>query len=110
MFLLDTNVVSELRKVRSGRAKPGVAQWAADAPSGQLFTSAIAIEELEHGELLAERSDPAQGAVLRRWLDGSVTVASSERILPVDEQGGDKQLRPKTIERPPTRMSIGEGS
>ena len=85
MFVLDTNVVSELRKVRSGRANQGVAQWATNAPSGQLFISVITVEELEHGVLLAERSDPAQGAVLRRWLDDSVAVAFSERILPVDE-------------------------
>ena len=86
MFVLDTNIVSELRKVRSGRANLGVAQWATKAASGQLFISAITIEELEHGVLLAERSDPARGATLRQWLDGSVAVAFSQRILPVDEQ------------------------
>lgn len=85
MFVLDTNVVSELRKVRSGKANPGVAQWAAQARSAELFVSAITIHELEHGVLLMERSDPVQGAVLREWLDRSVTAAFEERVLGVDE-------------------------
>jgi predicted nucleic acid-binding protein len=85
MFVLDTNVVSELRKVRAGRADPGVAAWASAVASAQMFVSAITIHELEHGVLLAERADPARGAVLRRWLDGSVGRAFAGRILPVDE-------------------------
>lgn len=66
MFVLDTNIVSELRKVRSGRANPGVATWAEQVRSIELFISAITIHELEHGVLLLERSDPAPGALLRR--------------------------------------------
>lgn len=85
MFVLDTNIVSELRKVRTGKANPGVADWASGAPSGRLFLSAITIHELEHGVLLAERSDPGEGAVLRRWLDASVASAFDQRVLPVDE-------------------------
>ncbi|MCX6520919.1 MAG: type II toxin-antitoxin system VapC family toxin [Actinobacteria bacterium] len=86
MFVLDTNLVSELRKVRSGKANPGVASWAEQVPSAALFISAITIHELEHGVLLMERSDPAQGAVLRAWLDRSVTAAFKDRVLPVDER------------------------
>lgn len=86
MFVLDTNVVSELRKARSGKANPGVAHWAADMPSAELFISAITIHELEHGVLLMERADPAQGAVLRKWLDRSVTAAFTERVLYVEER------------------------
>jgi len=86
MFVLDTNVVSELRKVRSGKAAQGVAEWAAGIASAEMFISAITIHELEHGVLLMERSDPAQGAVLRSWLDGSVAVAFEERVLAVDEE------------------------
>lgn len=85
MFLLDTNVVSELRKVRSGKANPGVADWAADVSSGQMFISVITVHELEHGVLLAERADAARGQILRSWLDTSVTAAFSDRILPIDE-------------------------
>lgn len=86
MYVLDTNVVSELRKVRSGKANLGVAEWAAQIPSAELFVSAITIHELEHGILLMERSDPAQGALLRSWLDQRVTAAFAERVLPVDER------------------------
>ena len=85
MFVLDTNVVSELRKVRSGKANPGVTEWVADVPSAQMFLSSITIHELEHGVLLLERSDPDQGAVLRTWLDESVAAAFVDRVLPVDE-------------------------
>lgn len=86
MFLLDTNVVSELRKVRGGKANPGVATWAEQVPSPVLFISAVTIHELEHGVLLMERSDPNQGALLRAWLDQSVTAAFKSRVLVVDER------------------------
>lgn len=85
MFVVDTNVVSELRKVRSGKANPGVAAWAESVPSASMFISAITIHELEHGVLLKERSDPAQGALLRQWLDRSVLAAFESRVLAVDE-------------------------
>jgi len=86
MFVLDTNVVSELRKVRSGKANPGVAAWAEKVPSVELFISAITIQELEHGVLLMERSDPTQGAMLREWLDQSVAAAFKNRVIAVDER------------------------
>lgn len=85
MLVLDTNLVSELRKVRSRKANAGVADWAAGVASAEMFISAITIHELEHGVLLMERSDPTQGAVLRSWLDESVAVAFAERVLVVDE-------------------------
>lgn len=84
MFVLDTNVVSELRKVRSGKADPQVDAWASEVPSGQLFLSSVTIHELEHGVLLAERADPAKGAVLRRWLEDSVLTAFDQRVLVID--------------------------
>ncbi|MEP7377924.1 MAG: type II toxin-antitoxin system VapC family toxin [Chloroflexota bacterium] len=86
MHLVDTNVVSELRRVRAGKADPKVAAWAPTVPSGQMFISVITIHELEHGVLLVERSDPSRGALLRRWLDESVARAFEGRVLPVDEQ------------------------
>jgi toxin FitB len=85
MFLLDMNVVSELRKVRSGKAAAALADWAAEVPSARLFISVITIHELEQGVLLAERADPPRGRVLRTWLDNSVPAAFAQRILPVDE-------------------------
>lgn len=83
-LLLDTHVVSELRKVRGGNADPNVARWSATLDTADLFISAITIHELEIGVLLAERRDARQGAVLRRWLDRLVLSAFDGRILAVD--------------------------
>ena len=84
MYLLDTNVVSELRKAKSGKADAGVIAWAAGLHASELFLSAISVLELEMGVLLVERRDAAQGVVLRSWLDKHVLPAFAERILPVD--------------------------
>jgi predicted nucleic acid-binding protein len=84
MFLLDTNVVSELRKVRLGKADPHVAVWADSVDATDLYLSVITVQELEIGVLLAERRDPSQGAIFRAWLDGHVLPAFSGRILVVD--------------------------
>ena len=84
MYLLDTNVVSELRKAKSGKADPNVVAWAQPIPIGSLFLSAITVLELELGVLLIERRDAVQGKVLRAWLDQSVLPAFEGRILPVD--------------------------
>ena len=84
MFLLDTTVVSELRKARAGKANKGVSDWAASVPAALMFVSVISLHELEYGVLLAERKDPEKGAVLRVWLDDSVVPGFTDRILPVD--------------------------
>ncbi len=84
MFLLDTNVVSELRKVRLGRADANVARWADSVDALDLYVSAITVQELAIGVLLAERRDPAQGAVFRAWLDGQVLPAFAGRVLSVN--------------------------
>jgi predicted nucleic acid-binding protein len=84
MYLLDTNVVSELRKAKGGNADRNVVAWAGSVPPARLFVSAITILELELGVLLIERRDAAQGTVLRRWLERRVLPAFSGRILPVD--------------------------
>jgi predicted nucleic acid-binding protein len=84
MFILDTNVVSELRKAKAGKADANVTAWAARIPPSAFFVSAITILELERGVLLTERRDAAQGAILRNWLDGHVLAAFENRILPVN--------------------------
>lgn len=84
MFLLDTNVVSELRKVTAGKANAGVVKWAGGVSSGAMFISAVVIQELEIGTLLVERRDPQSGRILRSWLDEHVLPAFEGRILPVD--------------------------
>lgn len=84
MFILDTNVVSELRKVRFGKADEHVAEWADSVNTADLYLSTITIQELEIGVLLAERRDPPQGAVFRTWLNGHVLPAFTGRILAID--------------------------
>jgi len=84
MLLLDTNVVSELRKVRFGIADTNVAKWSETLDTADLFISAVTIHELAIGVLLAERRDPPQGAVFRQWLERQVMSAFEGRILPVD--------------------------
>jgi predicted nucleic acid-binding protein len=84
MFLLDTNVVSELRKIRLGRADKNVARWADSVDAVDLYLSAITVQELEMGVLLVERRDPPQGAIFRSWFESHVLPAFAGRILPVD--------------------------
>ena len=84
MFLLDTNVVSELRKAKSGKAHSSVTAWAAQIPAGALYLSAITLLELEMGVLQLERRDAAQGMIIRTWLDGHVLPAFAGRVLAVD--------------------------
>jgi len=86
MFVLDTNVVSELRKAASGKANPGVTAWADSVPTASMFMSVISLHELEHGVLLAERSDSTKGSMLRAWLGGSVIPAFEGRLLSVDAE------------------------
>lgn len=84
MFLLDTNVVSELRKVQSGKADREVRKWAEGVDASRLFISVITLQELEIGVLLAERRDARKGALLRSWLQVCVRSAFRDRILTVD--------------------------
>ncbi|WP_397390978.1 type II toxin-antitoxin system VapC family toxin [Polynucleobacter sp.] len=84
MYLLDTNVVSEFRKLGSGQINSNVQEWAEETDPELMFLSAISILELEIGVLQVERRDKKQGQVLRKWLSKHVLPAFSERILPVD--------------------------
>ena len=84
MFVLDTNVVSELRKVRLGKANVNVTVWTESVDAADLFVSAITIMELELGVLSIERKDAAQGALLRSWLEQHVLPEFSGRTLSVD--------------------------
>jgi len=82
MFLLDTNVISELR--RPGRANAGVVKWADAIPASQFYLSAISILEIERGALQIARKDKAQGKVLRSWIDDQILARFEGRILAVD--------------------------
>lgn len=82
MFLLDTNVISELR--RPDRADANVGAWAARTPAELYAISVVTVLELERGILLMERRDATQGSILRRWLEQEVLPTLAGRILPID--------------------------
>lgn len=82
-FLLDTNVVSELRK-RPDVVDPQVLGWAQRHPARDLYISVVTVMEIELGVALLERRDRRQGAVLRQWMESGVLAGFAGRILPVD--------------------------
>lgn len=82
MFLLDTNVVSAMR--RPERTEKRVLDWLASYPEWSFFISAITLLELEVGVSLMERRDAHQAAPLRRWLEDHVVPGFADRILPVN--------------------------
>ena len=84
MFLLDTNVISELRKLGDGKADARVTAWIAEREAVSLYISALTLMELEIGILRVERRDIGQGERLRIWMDRHVVPEFLERTLPVD--------------------------
>lgn len=84
MYLLDTDIVLELRNAKSGGTDPGLATWAAGVSRASLFISAITLLDLENAVARLERKDKAAGLALRHWLDNQVGQAFDGRILPVD--------------------------
>lgn len=106
MYLLDTNVVSELRKIRLGKADRHVAAWADQVEASDLYLSVISLQELEIGVLLAERRDPAQGAILRVWLTTRVLPAFKGRILSVDGAVAQRSARLHVPDPRPVRDAL----
>ena len=84
-YLLDTNVISELRKIGDGKADANVVAWVGREESTAFFLSAITILELERGILGVQRRDARQGARLRTWLDNHIRPEFAGRILSVDD-------------------------
>ena len=84
MFLLDTNVISELRKAGDGKADANVVAWLSSVNATTFYLSAVTLMEVELGVLRIERRDPAQGARLRAWMDHHILPEFADRILPVD--------------------------
>ena len=103
MYLVDTNVISELRKARSSKVDKNVLAWANSVPASSLHLSAITVLELELGILLVERRDPAQGTILRSWLDTHVLPAFLDRILPVDAMVAQRCAKLHVPDRRPDR-------
>lgn len=84
MYLLDTDIVFELRNAKSGGSAPALTAWASGVQRASLFISALTLLELESGAARVERTDKVAGAALRTWLDAQVSPAFEGRILPVD--------------------------
>jgi toxin FitB len=89
-FLVDTNVISEIRK--RDRADAQVARWVAKTPASEIATSVIVLAEIRRGIELKRRSDPEQGAALDRWF---VQMRSrlEDRVLSVDERVAEAWAR-----------------
>lgn len=85
MYLFDTNILSELRKIPKGSANLGLINWLQQISSDEIYTSVIVLMELERGVLRLEHKDMKQGAVLRNWLQYDVMTAFRGKILNIDE-------------------------
>src|SRR6267154_1341393 len=88
-FLLDTNVLSELRKEGQGRCDPGVRDWMEHALAEELFVSVVTLGEIRRGIERIRMRAPSQARVLEQWLR-SLTTGFADRILPVDERVADQ--------------------
>lgn len=86
-FLIDPNVLSELRKGR--RCDPNVARWAGAHPTENVFLSVLVLGEIRQGIERARRRDPDKARALERWL-GAVRRAFEDRVVPVDHLVADE--------------------
>jgi toxin FitB len=84
MYLLDTGVVAELRKAKSGKVDPGLVAWATGVARHSLFLSSVTLLELHMAATDAGRKDKAAGLALTHWITDQVAPAFEGRILPVD--------------------------
>ena len=84
MYLLDTNVISELRKVGDDKADTNVVAWVSEIDAAEMFISTLTLMELEIGILRVERRDAAQGARLRVWFETQVCPEFEDRTLSID--------------------------
>jgi toxin FitB len=89
-FLVDTNVISELRK--RDRAHPNVARWAAATPATELGTSVLVLGEIRRGIEMKRRSDRRQGQALDRWFR-AIRDRLGDRVLPIDEPVAEEWAR-----------------
>jgi predicted nucleic acid-binding protein len=99
MYVLDTNVISELRKKASGRAAAAVIRWADAAAPETRYICSITVMELEMGVLSLENRDRAQAILLREWLLDQVIPSFTGRILPVDQAAATacaRMMHPRT--------------
>jgi predicted nucleic acid-binding protein len=84
VYLLDTNVISELRKAGDGKANANVIAWLSSVEAGTFYLSAVTLMEIELGILRIERRDSVQGTRLRGWMNNHILPEFADRTLPVD--------------------------
>ncbi len=83
MFLLDTNIISESRKLGTSRIDPHVALWLSRIDVEVTYVAAMTMFELERGVQQMEHRDAKQGVVLRRWLNDQIMTTYEHRTLPL---------------------------
>ncbi len=86
MYLLDTNVISELRKIPKGTDDENVCAWAKSVDSALMFMSCVTVFEIELGIQLHRRKDVVQSAVYHEWFHGHVIPLFAGRVLPINEK------------------------
>ena len=86
-WLVDTNILSELRK--GDRTDPGVRAWFAEAREEELFTSVLVLGEIRRGIESIRRRDAPSALALEQWLT-RFTMSFAERVLPIDAQVADR--------------------
>ncbi len=106
MYLLDTNVISELRKAGDRNADANVMAWFDGLDAGTFYLSVITLMELEHGILLIERRDTPQATRLRGWMQNHVLPEFSKRTLPVDAPVALRCARLHVPDRRPERDAL----
>lgn len=106
MYLIDTNVVSELRHIAAGRGDVRVAAWQARTQPSTCYVSVVTWMELEIGVLRVERRDAAQGRLLRHWLTASMHPAFAGRILDVDARVAAQAARLQVPDPRPTNDAL----
>jgi toxin FitB len=104
MFLLDTNVISALR--RPDKTAPQVVAWAQSVDHTAFFLSAVTILEIEMGILALESRDPAQAMILRQWFDQGILLRFERRILPIDAVIARSAARLHVPDRRPERDAL----
>ena len=86
MYLLDTNIISEIRKLAKNKCDKNVADWVRSTSKDLMFANAVVMMELERGVMSIERKDTTQGKLLRHWFEMDVKPAFHGKILKIDEQ------------------------
>ena len=86
MYLLDTNLISEIRKLPKGKCNHSVAHWVMTTSKELMFRNAVVMMELERGVMGIERKDKLQGEMLRHWFEFEVKPAFDGKVLKIDEK------------------------